>query len=500
VPALNLLGVPPANNTQMGFFKDIRTRWSGYKAVGEIVAARKSAQLITHDDISWQAPPKTFFLNGEASDLSFLWGANSDSYLIELFHTVGEIFTPIDIIARAVADGKPVVKRISSDAVVYSNEYLNKLLGTPNPLQNWQQMVYQMVCYELVTGKSMLYGNVPDPVTVSYRNIATRQNLLVDTVTVDYGANVKLLTATTISDLIRSFNVADGGGTYVKIAPEKVLYTKHNSLVSADMNILGRSPMLAEKKAVEVIAAIYMALGAIYTKGGPRGMWVSNASDAGGNVAWTPPEKDKIIEDVIKRYGFGKTQVPFGVTDQNIRYEKAGADIQDLQPKEMYKMLCGAIFALYNVPRELMPDAEGATYENQKQARKSVFENIAIPRARSFYQSLSSWLKLEEGGLYLDVDFSHINLLQENLKEKADVDWKNNQTFKLQFLNGIITLNDWRIGCKLEKVSNTMYDKLVFDMDDMELAKMESILKLGRGGAADANNSQTQNDNGNGVK
>lgn len=482
----------------MGFFRDIRTRWSGYKAVGEIVAARKSAQFITHDDISW-SKPFAVFGNGQP-DLSFIWGANSDSYLIELFHTVGEVFTPIDIIAKAVADGKPVVKRISSDSVVYSSEELNKLLSNPNPLQNWQQLVYQMVCYELVTGKSMLYGNVPDPFSFNYRNVATIQNLLVDVVTIETGATVKLLTATTITDLIKSFNVSDGAGSQVKIQPDKVLYTKHNSLVSADLNIHGRSPMIAEKKAVEVIAAIYMALGAIYTKGGPRGMWVpDNNTDAAGNIAWTPADKDKIIADVIKRYGFGKDQFPFGITDQAIRYEKAGADIQDLQPKEIYKMLCGAIFSLYQVPRELMPDAEGATYENQKQARKSVYENNAIPRAKSFYQSLSSWLKLSESGLYIDVDYSHVNLLQENLKEKSDVDWKNNQTFKLQFLSGIITLNDWRIGCKLEKVSNTMYDKLVFDMDDMELAKMEAILKLGRGGAADANNSQTQNDNGNGA-
>lgn len=475
----------------MGILRDIGSFTRGIKAIGEM--SRKSGGYINDNNFT----PLHFSLRSkELTDLSFLWGKDSDAYLIELFHTVGEVFTPIDIIAKAVADGKPVVKRISSDAVVYSNQELNKLLESPNPLQTWPELVYQMTCFELVTGKSYLYGLTPDNFSFNYRNIATIQNLLVDSVMIDTGTSVKLLTATSINDLIKNFLVSDGANGQVKIAPEKVLYTKINSLMSSDLNIHGRSPMIAEKKAVEVIAAIYVALGAIYTKGGPRGMWVSAQSDAGGAITWSPIEKEKAVADIIRRYGFGEGQFPFGVTDQNIRYEKAGADIQDLQPKEIYKMLCGAIFALYNVPRELMPDADGSTYENQKQARKSVYENVAIPRAKSFYQSLSTWLKLEESGLYIDVDYSHVALLQENLKEKSDVDFRNNQTYKLQFINGIITLNEWRVACGMEAVGgNQMYNKLILDMEPDEIAKLAEVAGIGKG-SAPASDNNNQNNNG----
>lgn len=480
----------------MGALKDFGNLIAGLKAIG--AASRKSAEFQNTDDINLYKPITV--TNGAIADLSFLWGEHSDKNLITLYHTIEEVFTPVNIIAKAVADGLPVVKKVSDDSVVYDNKYLNKIFGSPNPLQNWQQLVEQMVSFELVTGKNYLYANVPDPFKVNYKNIAALLNLSVDTVTIDVGESVKLLSATTISDLIKYFQVSDGSGMQVRVSPEKILYSKHNSLIASDMNILGRSPLAAANKAVEVLAAVYVALGAIYTKGGPRGMIVPRAGGTSTDVAYNPPDKNKVVEDVVKRYGFDKGQYSFGVTDQQVGWEKMGSDIQELQPKDIYRLCCAAIFNLYSVPRELMPDAQGATYENQKQARKSVYENLAIPRAKSFYQSLTTFLKTEDAGYYIDVDFSHINLLQENLKEKSEVDWKNNETYRIRFANGICTLNDWRVSCKSEPVTgNKMYDKLIYDMEPDELNKVKEIMSLGRGVSAAANDNSNPNNNGNGT-
>lgn len=475
----------------MGFIKDFRTYAAGIKALGEL-SKKSSVAFITHDDISYPKP------HAALQDLSFLWGQHSDSNLINLYHTIEEIYTPVNLIAKAVADGIPVVKRIEDDSVVYDNKYLNPLFNKPNALQNWRQLIEQAIAFELVTGKNMLYANSNDYASLSYRTIYTLQNLLVDQVTIDTGTSVKLLSATELSDIIKHFIITDGAGAQVKIPPEKVLYSKCTSLKAVDLNVMGRSPLEAANKAVEVLAAIYVALGAIYTKGGPRGMIVPRTNGSSSDIALNPPDKMKVIKDLNERYGFTKGKFPFGITDQQVGWEKMGADIQELQPAEMYQLCCAAIFNLYGIPRELMPNAQGATYENQNQARKSVYEQIAIPRAKSLYDSISAWLKLEDVGLYLDVDYSHISLLQANLKEKSEVDWKNNETYRIRFTNGIATLNDWRIATGAEPVTgNGMYDKLVYDMDDTELAKVEAIMRMSKGGAVAASNNPS-NDNSNG--
>ncbi len=474
----------------MGLIKDFRAYAAGIKALGEL-SQKSSVAFITHDDISY---PKPY---SPVQDLSFLWGQHSDSNLINLYHTIGEIYTPVNIIAKAVADGIPVVKKLSDDSVVYDNQYLTPMFNKPNPLQNWRQLIEQGIAFELVTGKNMLYANANDFSSLSYRTVFTLQNLLVDQVTIDTGTSVKLLSATELSDIIKHFIISDGAGAQVKIPPEKVLYSKCTSLKAVDLNVMGRSPLEAENKAVEVLAAIYVALGAIYTKGGPRGMIVPRTNGSSSDIALNPPDKIKVIKDLTERYGFSKGKFPFGITDQQVGWEKMGADIQELQPAEIYQLCCAAIFNLYGIPRELMPNAQGATYENQNQARKSVYEQIAIPRAKSHYASMSAWLKLEEAGLYLDVDFSHISLLQANLKEKSEVDWKNNETYRIRFNNGIATLNDWRIATGAEPVTgNGMYDKLVYDMNDVELAKVEAIMKMSKGGAVAASNNPS-NDNSN---
>ena len=95
-------------------------------------------------------------------------------------------------------------------------------------------------------------------------------------------------------------------------------------------------------------------------------------------------------------------------------------------------------------------------------------------------------MKLEEVGLYIDVDFSHIHVLQENLKEKSAVDWRNNETARIRFNNGIITLNDWRQSCGLELVAIAMYDKLLYEMTPDELKQVETIMKLSGGNSAKA--------------
>jgi hypothetical protein len=461
------------------------------KTIGKLILGKQGFEdllykksFITEDNIDRQ--PGLNLYNTQMPDLAALWGQYTDSNLAVLFHEIGEIFCPIDIIASAVADGLPVLKKKSDNTIVEDNKYINALLAFPFPLQNWREFVYEKEAYELVTGKSFVYANVLGGLNVNYRTISTLVNLPADVVYIQTDPFIKVLSATKVEDMIKAFVVPNGNVDRQLITPNKVLYTKHCSLYAYDMNIRGRSPLLSAQKAVTVLCAVYTALNVIFTKGGPRGAVVSSATDQGGHVALTPTEKKDLIKDLDSDYGFGSKKSPYAVTAQPVSWVKMGADIRDLMPMETIEEATELIFSVYKVPMELGPNKKGATFENQNNARKRVYETIAIPRAKSLYASLTSWLKLDEVGLYLDVDFSHIHVLQENLKEKSAVDWRNNETARVRFANGIITLNDWRKSCGLEVVINVFYDKLLYEMTPAELAQVEAIMKITGGSSAKA--------------
>ncbi len=437
--------------------------------------------FINQDNIDMQ--PGLNLYNTQMPDLAAVWGQYTDSNLAVLYHELPEIYIPVHIVASRLAGGVYQVKKKGTDEVVDDNKYMNKLLSTPNPLQNWSELVYQLCAYEMVCGKSFLYGNVSDVFNLNYRTVATLVNLQADIVYIQTDPFIKYLSATTIQELIKAFIVPEGMNGLVSITPDKVMYTKYQSLYAYDMNIRGRSPLLSAQKAVSNLCAVYEARNVIYTKRGALGFLVSRKSDASGMQALTKSEKEEAMKEYNKSYGLtghGKDRMksPVGMLTVPVDYIKVGASIQDMQPFEETAADTAAIFAIYGIPRDLMPGAKGSTFENQNHADKTVYDNVVIPRAKSLCNSLTSWLGLDEVGLYLDVSFAHVHVLQENLKEKASVDWRNNETSRVRFTNGIITLNDWRKTCGLDAVVNGFYDKLLYEMSQEELAQVEKILSI----------------------
>jgi len=422
--------------------------------------------------------PSTFNFYSTSFDLSAIWGEYTDGNLVRLFHEVAEIYAPTSIIADRVAGANWQLRKLSDDSIVTNNKYMERLMQQPNPIQNWQDFIQMSEIYELITGKSYIYANVPTGMQVSYRNIATLINLPSDGVQIQLQPILKLLSATTKEDLIQHYLCSDGWNGLNTIMPEFVLYSKFSSIESRDYGIIGKSPLLSAQKAVSNLLAVYSARNVIYTKRGALGMLVSKKGDDTGLQPLTANEKKRAIDDYNNTYGVTNSKSPVGITDVPLEFIKIAATIQELEPFTETEHDAAAIYATYKVPRELMPRQEGSKYENQAAAEKSVYENVVIPRAQKKAQSLTNFLKLNEMGMYLHADFSHVNVLQENKKEKAEVDWRNNETCRVQFIHGLITLNDWRIKLGYQAIANSFYEKLLYDMSPEELAKVMEIIKL----------------------
>lgn len=77
---------------------------------------------------------------------------------------------------------------------------------------------------------------------------------------------------------------------------------------------------------------------------------------------------------------------------------------------------------VYGVQSQLLNDPENKTYNNQKEAEKSLTQRAALPQLTSFRDQLNRKLKTDWGykgtNLFIDFDTSVFTELQEDLKEK----------------------------------------------------------------------------------
>lgn len=423
---------------------------------------------------------------------SVSWSTYSESMLIGLYHNSPEVYSAVHQRAFRVSRAKWIVKNSKTHEPVTDNKHLNRLMAQPNPLQNWQELIYEMQAYKCVTGNNFMYANAPDLLSFNYKNINTLWNLFADVVTIKQRNQMKWLSATITDDLIVEYQVNG-----VNIPTNKVMHSKFANLNAADLKLRGISPLQSASPAHDNLKAVWKARNVVYTKGGALGFISSDKSDADGTASLTPDEIKEINEHYSNTYGLDGNKTAVGVVKAPVKFTKIGASIDELKPFDESEASAQAVYAVMSVPRSLMPRKEGATYENAKQDEVGFYQNIIIPEAQSLAQSLTNFLGLEAAGLYLDVSFEHIDVLQENKKEKSDVDSKNNDTWCKQFYNSVITLNDWRVNAGLELVAgNKIYDKLILDMEPEELAKIEAMAKLLKGGGnttvATGNNDQNK--------
>jgi phage portal protein BeeE len=409
--------------------------------------------------------------------LSAVTGTTGDRNMIELFGCVPEIFTPVHAIAFRVASGNFQVKRLEDDAIVTSNKDLNKLLANPNPLQNFQELTYEAMVYEMITGKNFLYSNVPDTLSFNYKNIAALWNLWSQKVTIQARlthGNIKLLTATQITDLVQDYKLE---GHSEPIKPEKILFTHVLSLDAQDNKLNAKSPLHSAQKAIANLIAVYEARNVIYTKRGALGVLVSKKSDESGSVSLTSKEKDDLLKELQDKYGLKRSKSLLAVSDAPIDFIRVAMSIAELEPFKETQADALAIAGVLGVDKDLLPLPDGTTFENKKHAERSLYQNVSIPKAKSWAQSLTTFFRLNEVGLYIDVSFDHIEALQENKKEKSEV-FKNNVDSNTKlYEKGVITKNQFLIGCGLQPLDGNG-DVFITDVkNDTPLA-----VRLGVGG------------------
>lgn len=430
-------------------------------------------------EYSGDAPAK---LNRTIDNL--LYGAYNKQNFISLFYCLPEIFAPVHEIASRVADAEWQLRRKMDNGVVTTDEAFNRLFSRPNPLMSHKQLIYQAVCYEILTGCNLEFFNIPSTLPRDYTNIVTWTNIPTQDTTVNKKQGVDPYTATDLEDFINFYQAADGR----KFDPKNVMAVANHDLISGNKVDGYISQLVGAKLAIRNLIPVYEARGVIYIKRGALGFIVSKKSDESGLVSLTPKEKEDTQREFQNTYGLQGHKNIVGVSSAPVDFIKTAMSIQELQPFDETLADALAIYATLRVPRHLCPTKDASTFSNATQDMKSFYGDTIIPMANKYAQAWTNFFKIPNRYIY--ADFSKVATLQEDRKDKALVDKTNGGVYKERFLSGVGTLNDWIVANGNPKNSNALYDKLLFDMSEEELLLVEKIINLKISSASKTDNTE----------
>ena len=406
---------------------------------------------------------------------------------IEMFKTIPEVFWPIDYIAKRISEAHFDLKRMKDDSLVWCNRLnLDQVLKQPNPVMSFREMVYSHFVYKLATGNTYWRGAMADIFDEDALKCQYCSNYWVlpapkvSIVPANGGRNIPLFGIAAKDDIIKGYKLDIEPYNGLIIPSHQVWHDRDGipEFLNSRNFLKANSRLLSVKKPIANLLAVYEARNVIFVKRGGVGFIVAQKHDDTGTIALDPKEKKELRKEIESNYGITDGKSPYAVTDIPIDFLRTNLSIQELMPFDETLEDAIKIAGAYNIPAVLVPRKDQATFSNQESAEQSVYYATIIPMAKSFCDSLTTFLGLDQKGYYLDCDFSDVACLQVGQKDKETV---KNLAFDrgLKAFNaGLATLDDIRAimheDAKADKIP--LFGKLKFEMTPDELEIVNKII------------------------
>lgn len=364
--------------------------------------------------------------------------------LKECYEGNGPAYGVINKIAKAVGDVFPYLEMqdIKTGKFV-ENHWLLDLLRHPNDRYNTRRFGTAWAVTRLVYGDAFVYA--PKELGKDYGQGTKMYLLPGHRIKVEKGGYRQPLKDITVT----------GGAREEKIETREFFESFAFNL--EDTSFFGFSPLLA--------AAIYLSIidrsmrrEDVSLKHGGAASIITPAKD---NMGVMPKDKDEVEAEFNNRENFGKTRalrVP-------IEVHQLGASPIDLGILDSHKEAVTALCFAYDLPVDLYYGQ--AKYENAKEAKKSLYENNAIPLANEFAADLLAHFELD-GQFTLEVNVDEIDVLKEDAADVLDNLTKMHATLnEMREANGYDPRPEAWANMPIFGMS-TMFGAESFDIDENE--------------------------------
>lgn len=360
----------------------------------------------------------------------------------------------IGLLATSASNGIKYLKdAVTGEEVSWTDksqevQKIKQLLSNPNPLQSGKEYEAQGIFYLKVFGNRYVYGLMPSGFDseLDIMNIEAMYNL--PSQFMEVKTTGKIYNQTTIEGIISEY-ARTNTNPVEKYKPSTIIHYNEVNISSESPSIMGISKLEVLRDPIKNTQAAFQAMNSILTSRGMQGIISIDSKDGQGAIVPIDPELKKETDDKFKNdYGLLNGQNPFLISPVPLNYIKTAMNSKEMGIYEEFSNNAILIANEFNNPPELVKTyIQGATYENQEQSVKRLYQDTTIPMVADNDQATNARLNLLKYGLIIDTKWDHIPALSDNKKEAATSNALNEKTAMSGYNANAITLNQY-----LEKI------------------------------------------------
>lgn len=251
-------------------------------------------------------------------------------------------------------------------------------------------------------------------------------------------------------------------GVRMEIDPDNLTFIFDDGIgCDHDNNLhIPDSRLISLEYPVSNIIACYKARNTLITKRGAIGILSNASKDTAGVIPLDKDEKTKLQKDFSK-YGIVGQAFQVIITDAALQWQQMGFATKDLllfeEIEDDINRLCDA----YGLQTELMALTIKGSFNSadKEEAVKSMYRDTIIPESCSRMEQFTKVVITDPTStLYLEQDFSKVEVLQENKKALADARAALDNALEKEYKNCLITRNEWLIELGKDPVNDPEFD------------------------------------------
>lgn len=278
---------------------------------------------------------------------------------------------------------------------------LEELMKNPNPLQSWTDMVQDAITHKLLEGNSFITGEYGTGLNAEKYNalyVLPSEDIQIIGLENQRG--------------IRGYRVDFNWAENTEIPASDVLHLRNPNpdFDEVDNWLFGQSSFRAARRSIQTYnESLETGVWFLQNKGSQKILFNKN-----DEVELSPEATDQLKNKLRQQTQGPKNSGNIPIIDGEFGVLDVSANAEDALVLEQRMQSAREICAVINFPGQLIGLSD-ATYQNAKEAKKALWENIIIPELHELKQGFNRWLAPQFGpNVMLDYKLDHIDALRED--------------------------------------------------------------------------------------
>ena len=335
-----------------------------------------------------------------------------DTYIEEGYQNNPIVYSIVNIAAKNGATARWVCKDRKTGEPIknYSNvEYaLKALMSNPSPDKCWEDFIKELITQKVLTGNAFAAVSRYGSKAINGLSGRPSELFMMPSNEIQIWLNDP---QNSIEQFVLDFQGSNDSPEYGVKAKDVLHVRSDNPDYSIEGDFLwGQSPFRAARRSIQT-----------YNDSLETGVWL--LQNRGAETILVNQDADLELSneavDALKSKLREQAQSPknagnMPIIDANLGVLNVGGNADDILLLQQRQQAAVEICNSLNFPVQLI-GIENATYQNAKEAKKALWQNVIIPELEEIKNGLNRWLAPQfSPRIYLDYELYHIDALKED--------------------------------------------------------------------------------------